>query len=67
MPVVGTLSPGVGREGVDVHPEIWPVIAIIVAVLAWVVAKVVYYMRQSDKQWREVDRSKLREWRDDDW
>ncbi|MDH3547531.1 MAG: hypothetical protein OEN22_10545 [Gammaproteobacteria bacterium] len=44
----------------------WPIVAIIVIVIVYVIAKVVYYMRQSAKQWEQVDKSKLREWEDDD-
>jgi hypothetical protein len=44
----------------------WPVMAIIAAVVLYVAAKVVFYMRKSRQQWREVDRSKLREWEDED-
>ncbi len=46
----------------------WAVIAIIVAIVVYVLAKVVYYVRRSDEQWTEVDKSKLKEWKDDeDW
>ncbi len=32
------------------------------------IAKVVQYNRQSDQQWQQVDKSKLKEWDDDeDW
>ena len=45
-----------------------PVLIIIVAVIVWVVAKVVANVRKSEQQWEEVDKSKLREWDDeDDW
>ena len=44
----------------------WLVIAIIVAVVIYVLFKVRYYMRRSDEQWSEVDKSKLREWEDDE-
>ena len=48
-------------------PEgLWPIIALIVIVIVYVLAKVRYYMRQSEQQWREVDKSKLREWDDDE-
>jgi len=45
----------------------WPVILIVVAVFAYVVAKVLFYIRKSKQQWCEVDRSKLRKWDDDEW
>jgi hypothetical protein len=39
---------------------------IIAAVVVYVLAKVVFYMRKSRQQWDEVDKTKLREWRDDE-
>jgi hypothetical protein len=48
-------------------PEgLWPIIILIVVVIAWVLSKVRYYMRKSEEQWREVDKTKLREWDDED-
>jgi sensor domain CHASE-containing protein len=48
-------------------PEgLWPILVFIVVVIIYTIAKVVQYMRQSDEQWRQVDKSKLREWDDDD-
>ena len=44
----------------------WPALIIVAFVLAWVVSKVRYYMRKSEEQWREVDKSKLRTWEDED-
>lgn len=43
-----------------------PIIVLIVVVIIYTIAKVIGYSRQSDQQWREVDKSKLREWEDDD-
>ena len=43
-----------------------PIIVFIAVVIIYTIAKVIDYSRQSDKQWREVDKSKLREWEDDD-
>ena len=50
-------------------PEgLWPVLVIIVVVIIYTIAKVVQHMRKSEEQWREVDKSKLQEWDDeDDW
>lgn len=45
----------------------WAVIVIIAAIIVWVIAKVVTNMKKSEKQWREVDKSKLKEWEDDEW
>ena len=48
-------------------PEgLWPIIILIVVVIAWVLSKVRFYMRKSEEQWREVDKTKLREWEDED-
>ena len=44
----------------------WPILLIIALIIAWVISKVFYYMRKSEEQWRNVDKSKLREWEDDD-
>jgi hypothetical protein len=44
----------------------WPVLVIVVAVVVYVLAKVVFYVRKSREQWQQVDRSKLKEWKDDD-
>lgn len=43
-----------------------PIIALIAVVIIYVIAKVVFYMRKSEQQWQQVDKSKLREWEDDD-
>ena len=46
----------------------WPVVLMIVFIIAWVLAKVVANVRKSEQQWRDVDKSKLKEWQDDeDW
>ncbi len=44
----------------------WPVVFIVAGVIAWVLVKVVSNARKSERQWREVDKSKLKEWQDDD-
>lgn len=43
-----------------------PIIVLIAVVVIYTIAKVIEYSRKSDQQWREVDKSKLREWEDDD-
>lgn len=43
-----------------------PILLLIGAVIVYTIAKIVENMRKSDQQWREVDRSKLRPWDDDD-
>jgi hypothetical protein len=43
-----------------------PILVLIAVVIIYTIAKVIDYSRQSDEQWRKVDKSKLREWEDDD-
>jgi len=45
---------------------LWPILVLIVVVIIYTIAKVLQYMRQSEEQWRQVDKSKLRKWDDDD-
>ena len=35
-------------------------------VVAYTIAKIVGYMRQSERQWEQVDKSKLKVWEDDE-
>lgn len=44
---------------------IW-IVLFIAVVIVYTVAKVRDLMRRSDEQWRDVDKSKLREWDDDE-
>lgn len=43
-----------------------PVLLFIAIVVIYTIAKVIAYKRQSDEQWKQVDKSKLVEWDDDD-
>ena len=43
-----------------------PILVFIAVVIIYTIAKVIDYSRQSDEQWRDVDKSKLRKWEDDD-
>ena len=52
--------------GFHMSDGFWPVVLIFVFIIAWVLAKVIAYARKSEQQWREVDKSKLKEWEDDD-
>ena len=45
---------------------LWQILILIAIVIVYVVAKIIGYMRQSEEQWQQVDKSKLREWEDDD-
>jgi len=38
----------------------------IALVIVMAIAKVIGYMRQSERQWEQVDKSKLQEWDDDE-
>lgn len=51
----------------DISKELGAVLLIIAGVLIWLLAKVVHYARKSERQWREVDKSKLKEWDDEAW
>jgi hypothetical protein len=44
----------------------WPVVLIVAVVVVYIAAKVVFYVRKSEQQWREVDKSKLRKWEDEE-
>lgn len=47
-------------------PQSLTLILIVIAVIiVYVIAKVVAYVRISEEQWKQVDKSKLREWEDD--
>ena len=39
----------------------------IALIVVYTIAKVLQYMRLSDDQWKQVDKSKLKEWDDDEW
>lgn len=41
-------------------------IIMIAFIVVYTIVRVVQYMRLSEKQWEDVDKSKLREWEDDD-
>jgi hypothetical protein len=52
---------------VSIMPEGLTILLIFIGlVVVYTVAKVIGYMRQSERQWAEVDKSKLREWEDDE-
>lgn len=38
----------------------------IALVIAYTIVKVVGFMRQSERQWQEVDKSKLKQWDDEE-
>jgi hypothetical protein len=52
----------------NIMPEgLWPILVLIALVIVYTIAKVRQHMRKSEEQWQQVDKSKLREWDDDDW
>ena len=42
-------------------------LVMIAVIIVYTVARVIELMRKSERQWQEVDKTKLREWDDDDW
>jgi high-affinity Fe2+/Pb2+ permease len=44
----------------------WPALLIVAVVVAWVLSKVWYYLKKSEQQWQQVDKSKLKIWDDDE-
>jgi len=48
------------------EPALWVVALIMTVFVIYVVAKIRMYMRQSEEQWRHVDKSKLKSWEDED-
>jgi len=44
----------------------WIAVVIVIAVAAYVLSKVFYYVRRSAQQWEEVDKSKLKTWDDEE-
>jgi hypothetical protein len=44
----------------------WIAALIIAGFACYVVAKVIAYMRQSEREWKQVDKSKLKTWDDDE-
>ena len=45
---------------------LWPILVLIAMIVAGVLAWVRYYVQLSDRQWRQIDKSKLREWDDEE-
>lgn len=41
-------------------------LVMIAVIVIYTIAKVLQYMRLSDEQWRQVDKTKLKEWDDDE-
>mgnify|MGYP001814365776 FL=1 len=43
------------------------ILVMIAVIIIYRIAKVISYNRLSEQQWKQVDKSKLKEWDDDDW
>lgn len=39
----------------------------IAVIIVYTIARIVAYERLSEQQWKRVDKSKLKEWDDDEW
>ena len=46
--------------------QIWIAALLLGAFVLYVLVKVLGYMRKSERDWREVDKTKLREWDDEE-
>jgi len=42
-------------------------LVMIAVIIVYTIAKVIDYNRLSEQQWKQVDKSKLKEWDDDEW
>ena len=42
-------------------------LVMIAVIIVYTIAKVISYNRLSEQQWKQVDKSKLKEWDDDEW
>jgi hypothetical protein len=43
------------------------ILVMIAVIIIYTIAKVISYNRLSEQQWKQVDKSKLKEWDDDEW
>ena len=58
--------PDLGARDIRLPDTLIYILLFIAAVVIYSAAKVLQYVRQSEQQWKEVDKSKLREWEDDE-
>lgn len=54
------------KEATIMSAGFWPIAVFILLVLVWVLSKVLFYAKKSEEQWQKVDKSKLKEWDDDE-
>lgn len=64
--VDGKLVPARYERDKTMPSGLWLILAFIAVVIVYTIAKVRRHMRESEEQWEQVDKSKLREWEDDD-
>jgi len=50
----------------NISGGIWPVLLIVLFVIAWVCVTVLHYARKSRQQWLAVDKRKLKVWEDEE-
>ena len=43
------------------------ILVMIAVIIIYTIAKVISYNRLSQQQWKQVDKSRLKEWDDDEW
>lgn len=43
-----------------------PILILVALVVIYTIAKIIGYMRTSNRQWEQVDKSRLRAWEDED-
>jgi hypothetical protein len=56
------------HRGRDAMPKGLIFLLVMIAVIiVYTIAKVISYNRLSEQQWKQVDKSKLKEWDDDEW
>lgn len=61
------LSYGLNNIRIRIMADGWFYLLIFIAiVVVYTIAKVLRYMRISEQQWQQVDKSKLRRWDDDE-
>jgi hypothetical protein len=53
-------------RSIGMGKEFWIALFVLGVFAVYVIAKILAYMRQSDDEWRQVDKSKLKTWEEDD-
>ena len=60
------IAKSAGRKDSMMPDGLTYLLIFIALVIVYTIAKIVGYVRQSEQQWRDVDKSKLRVWDDED-